>query len=116
MIAVSILAITLVTLFGSQSKSLSMATEAKFNTVAPMLALAKLAEIESGTTPFESDSGNFGDGFAGFSWEIETANVSFETPEALSELDRPLDRMELSINWEGAPYTYRLVYYDQRRN
>jgi len=115
MVAVAILSITLVALLGSQSRSLSLATEAKFNTVASMLALAKLAEIESGLTPLESDSGTFGDDFPGFAWEIETTDAGADIPDVLSRLEPPFSKMELSVTWEGTPMTYRLVYYDQRQ-
>ena len=43
MVAISILAIALVAVFGSQSQSLSLANEAKFNTTAPFLAQSKMA-------------------------------------------------------------------------
>jgi len=115
MVAVAILSITLVALLGSQSRSLSLATEAKFNTVASMLALAKLAEIESGLTPLESDSGTFGDDYPGFAWEIETTDAGADIPDVLSRLEPPFNRMELSVTWEGTPMTYRLVYYDQQQ-
>ena len=38
LVAMAILAIAMVTLFGAQSQSLSLATEAKFNTNASLLA------------------------------------------------------------------------------
>lgn len=114
MVAVAILAITLVTLLGMQSRSLSLATEAKFNSVASMLALAKLAEIESGLTALESDSGTFGDDFPGFAWKIESTDASSDVPEALAQLEQPFSKIELSVTWEGTPMTYQLVYYDRQ--
>ena len=47
MIAMAIIAIALVAVFGSQSQSLSLANEAKFSTTAALLAQSKMAEIET---------------------------------------------------------------------
>jgi len=48
MIAMAILAITLVAVFQSQSQSVSMATEVRFLTTASLLAQGKMAEIDTG--------------------------------------------------------------------
>lgn len=111
MIAVSIMAIALVALFGSQSRSLSHATEAHFNIVAPMLAAGKLAEIKGGDAFISNDDGDFGEEFPGYSWKIETENASFDSPEALTNLAKPLQKIELTVLWNETPYSYTLTYY-----
>lgn len=111
MIAVSIMAIALVALFGSQSRSLSHATEAHFNIVAPMLAAGKLAEIKSGNALMANDDGDFGEEFPGYSWKIETENAFFDSPEALTNLAKPLQKIELTVLWNETPYDYTLTYY-----
>ena len=47
MVAMAIIAIALTAVLGSQSKSLSLASEAKFSTTVALLAQSKMAEIEA---------------------------------------------------------------------
>ena len=111
MIAVSIMAIALVALFGSQSRSLTHATEAHFNVVAPMLASGKLAELKADTSAPNNDDGDFGDDYPGYTWEIETENAIFDSPDALGNLEKPLQKVELTISWNETRYNYILTYY-----
>ncbi|MCP4339394.1 MAG: prepilin-type N-terminal cleavage/methylation domain-containing protein [Desulfobulbaceae bacterium] len=111
MIAVSIIAIALVALFGSQSRSLSNATEAHFNVIAPMLASGKLAELQSEDVAPNNDEGDFGDEFPGYSWKIETENARFDNPEALANLEKPLQKVELTVLWSETNFNYSLTYY-----
>ncbi len=111
MVAVSIIAIALVALFGSQSRSLSNATEAHFNIVAPMLASGKLAELEIETAAPDNNEGDFGDEFPGYRWKIETEKATFESPEALDKLEKPLQKVELTVLWSETNFSYTLTYY-----
>lgn len=111
MIAVSIIAIALVVLFGSQSKSLSHATEVQFNTLAPMLASVKLAELDGKVISPENDDGDFGDDFPGYTWKIETEDAIFQSPEALANLEKPLTKIDLTVLWHETKYSYSLTYY-----
>ena len=111
MIAIAILAITLATLYGSQAKSLSYATEARFDYMAPALAAAKLAELESRTRPLVGDKGDFGDDFPGFNWQIEIGTATFDGIETLASLREPLQQVDVTVQWAGSPYSYSLRYY-----
>jgi len=111
MIAIAILAITLATLYGSQAKSLSYATEARFDFVAPALAAAKLAELESKTRPLVSDKGDFGEDFPGFIWQIEIDTATFAGVEALAGLQESLQQIDVTVQWADSPYNYSLRYY-----
>jgi general secretion pathway protein I len=111
MIAVSIIAIALVALFGSQSRSLSHATEAHFNIVAPMLASGKLAELKAVDSVPNNDDGDFGDEFPGYSWKVETERASFDSSEALAKLEKPLQKIELTVLWSETKFSYTLTYY-----
>ncbi len=111
MVAVSIIAIALVALFGSQSRSLSYATEAHFNIVAPMLASGKLAELKVGKVAPTNDEGDFGEDFPGYSWKIETETASFDSPETLTKLENPLEKVQLTVLWSGSKFSYTLTYY-----
>jgi general secretion pathway protein I len=114
MIAVSIIAIALVTLLGSQSRSLSHATEAQFNIIAPMLASLKLAEVKGGTVAAENDDGDFGENFSGYSWKMAVEDAVFDEYQELAKLAKPLQRVEITILWSAAPYSYSLTYYGQK--
>lgn len=112
MIAVAILAIALTALFGSQSRSLSLATETSFNTMAPLLAAAKMAELESGVVAMADDEGEFGDDFAGYAWQLTVEEAALTgLLEALAEMERPLRRATLSVKWGETKYNYTLVRY-----
>ena len=77
MVAVAIIAIAFVSLLGSQSQSISIATISRFETTASMLARKKLAEIESGG--FEELSGTEGDfenDFSDFHWQTEVSELT----------------------------------------
>ncbi len=72
MLAMSILAIALVAVFQSQSQSISMMARSRFDSAAPLLAQAKMAEIEAiSSADVTSDSGDFGDDYPGYSWSFE---------------------------------------------
>jgi general secretion pathway protein I len=111
MIAVSIIAIALVALFGSQSRSLSQATEAHFNNIAPMLASLKLAELKSGIISLDNDEGSFDDDFSEYTWKIEISPAPLESFDNLSDLEVPLQQITLTISWSETNYTYSLTHY-----
>ena len=111
MIAIAILAITLATLYGSQARSLSYATEARFNFVAPELATAKLAELQSGVRNLINDSGDFGEDFPGYTWSLEINDATFDNIESLADLNEPLQQINLAVKRDGVPYNYSLRYY-----
>jgi len=110
MIAISIIAITLVTVFGSQSQSLSLANEAKFSTTAALLAQSKMAEIEAmDLENLASDSGDFGEGFPNYHWHLTVSDVSFVD---VYEILGYLKRIDLSLFYgENSQYQYNLRLY-----
>jgi general secretion pathway protein I len=72
MIAMAILAISLVAVYQSQSQSLSMAAGARFLTTASLLAQSRMAEIDAadprGVT---AGNGDFGEDFLDYHWQVE---------------------------------------------
>ena len=79
MIAMAILAITLVVVFQSQSQSISMASGARFETTAALLAQSKMAEIEAANLKdVASGSGDFGDDFPDYSWQVDVTETEIE--------------------------------------
>lgn len=111
MIAISLLAIALTTLFGSQSQSVSLGGTVKFNTQAPLLAQMKLAEFSTNAENPSSDSGDFGDDFPGYQWKMETEDVKLETSEILSKLADTLQLLTLTVSWGDDHYVYRIQSY-----
>jgi len=110
MIAIAIIAIALVAVFGSQSQSLSLANEAKFITTAALLAQSKMAEVET-LSPGDlvSDSGDFGEDFPDYHWDLTVSDIEFAGAEEVSEY---LKQIDLSLSYgEHGKYKYRLKLY-----
>jgi len=110
MIAVAIIAIALVAVFGSQSQSLSLANEAKFNTMAALLAQSKIAEMTAEKPEdLVSDSGDFGEDFPDYHWGLTVSDVTFGGAEEVSDY---LKKIDLSLSYgEHGQYQYRLRLY-----
>lgn len=115
MIAVAVLAITLTVLFGSQSQSLSLATEAKFNTQASFLLETKLAEIDAGIVELYDDEGDFGEEYPAYRWKVEVSDADLAGPEFLQDLGRPMKHVVLTVFWLDSPYSQAIDYYIQER-
>jgi general secretion pathway protein I len=110
MIAVAILAISLTSLFGSQSKSVALATETRFNTQAPLLAQMQLTNILTDEEIIPGE-GDFGDEFPGFKWTLSVEDATFGESELLQELDGELQYLNLIVTWGDSVYSYRLESY-----
>ena len=108
--AICIMAIALSAVLGSQSQSVSLAGEARFNTTAALLAQGKMAEIElKRPEDLISDSGDFGDDFPGYTWRLNLGHLFFDSPENVSDHLRQID---LEISWgEDELYQYRIRRY-----
>lgn len=107
MVAVALLAIALTAVLGSQSQSVSLASEAKFNTTAALLAQSKVAEVEvEDVEDLTSDSGDFGEDFPGYTWQMTVSSVLLGHPENVSD---HLKQIDLTISWgEDGLYQYGL--------
>jgi len=111
LIALAILVIGYSALLGSQARSLASATEAKFNTQAPLLAESKLAELKSNWSQVTGGEGDFGDDFPGFSWKIEIEDGDVGEDGTLTMNDRALQRVDLTVAWENTGLAYTVTYY-----
>jgi general secretion pathway protein I len=98
MIALAVISIALVALLGSQSQGLSLANESRFNTTASLLTQGKMAEFEAITDRqnLGSDSGDFGDEFPDYAWEVSVDDVTLEDVGKIS--DR-LKRIDLKVRY-----------------
>ena len=111
MIAVSLLAIALTTLFGSQSQSVSLGSTTKFNIQAPLLAQLKLVELTRTADRPGSDSGDFGDNYPGYHWKMETEDANLQASPILSKLGDTLQRQTLTVSWGDNRYVYQVQSY-----
>ena len=104
MIAMAMLAIVLVTAFQSQSQSISMASESRFETTAPLLAQSKMAEIEAmKMSDVNAGEGDFGEKFPDYAWRVEVSDTEFE---ALKKIE-----VQVTSSALKSRNTYRLVLY-----
>lgn len=110
MVAVALLAIALTAVLGSQSQSVSLASESRFYTTATLLAQGKMAEIEAKDLgALSSDSGDFGEDFPGYTWEVTVGNAYLDYPENVSN---HLRQVTLTLSWEESEhYQYSLKTY-----
>ena len=76
MIAITILAIALVSIFQLQSQSISMSTDSRFMTTAALLAQSKMVEIETASTlSNKNDDGDFGPDYSQYTWHLEIGDT-----------------------------------------
>ncbi len=110
MIAVAIIAIALVAALGSQSQSVSLASEAKFATTVAFLAQGKMAELEvQDTEGLNSDSGDFGEDYPGYRWESEVSDIAQEEFEKVSG---QIKRIDLAVYLtQDERYRYSLTFF-----
>lgn len=110
MFALTLVGISLTVLLSSQSQSLRLASEAKFNTTAAFLAQGKMAEIESmELKDLAPDSGDFGELFPDYHWELRVDNTSLPI---LDEYEDRFKKLDLYIYWgENRTYEYSLRLY-----
>lgn len=110
MVAIALIAIALTAVLGSQSQSVSLAGEARFNTTATLLAQSKMAEIElQDPRDLTADSGDFDEDFPGYTWNLSVSNVMFDRPENVSD---HLKQVDLTISWgEDEQFQYALRVY-----
>lgn len=109
MIAVSLIAIAVVTLFGSQSQSVSLVTVSKFDTMASLLAQRKLTELSlQEFASVNNGEGDFGEDFPGFTWKMKVDELS-EKETGLKNAGERLKSVEVQVGMtQDASQTFAL--------
>lgn len=110
MIAVSILAIVLTSVFRLQSQTLSMHMAGRFQTTAPLLVKQKMAEFEA--TPLSEltdDSGDFKEGFNNYKWTVTVEDVEVEFLEDTAIGD--LKKIDLTVSYNEGEFSYDVRTY-----
>ncbi len=109
MVAVAILAVALTAIYKLQAATISMTADARFYTIAPLLAQGKMAEIETKSADdLASDSGDFGEEFPGYEWSIEVEDVESELLQSVA--DR-LKRIEFTLSYDNGAMTHSFRTY-----
>ncbi len=109
MVALSIIAIVLVSVYKMQAQSISMIYASKFYATAPLLAQLKIAEVEI-ENPGEQtdDSGDFGDEFPGYKWNVIINDIE---SESLGNMAENLKQIKVNISFNTDEFTYTLRTY-----
>jgi len=97
MVSVTIIGIALVTLIGSQSQSISIATSSRFETTASLLARQKMTELAlAGFADLQSDEGDFDEEFYDYHWRVEIRDLG-EDDTGIKGGDDLLKAVDLTI-------------------
>lgn len=114
MVALSIIAIVLVSVYRMHAQTVSMNNEVRFYATAPMLAQIKMAQIESESLEdMGDDSGDFGDEFPGYRWNIVIDDVE---STALENMVKDLKKIDLLISSNNDAFIYNLRAYKYLKN
>ena len=113
MVALAVMSIVLVSVYRMHSQTLAMNTSARFYTQAPMLAQSKLAELEASISgAFPQNSGDFGEEFQGYSWNVTVADVS---SEMLGSVAEDLKQIDVTVTLNENQFVYNLRTYRFQR-
>jgi len=109
MVALSIIAIVLVSVYRMHAQTVSMNNEVRFYVTAPILAQIKMAEIKSESLEdIGDDSGDYGDEFPDYRWNIVIDDVE---STALGNIAKNLKKIDLLISFNNDEFTYKLRAY-----
>ncbi|RJQ68476.1 MAG: prepilin-type N-terminal cleavage/methylation domain-containing protein [Desulfobacteraceae bacterium] len=95
LVALSIVTIALTSVYRLQSDTFRMSADARFYTLAPLLAQSKLAEIErQGLKNAADGSGDFGADYPGYAWAVHMEDVR---SDLLKDAKHNLTRIDLTV-------------------
>ena len=109
MAAVSIIAIVLVSVYRMHAQTISMNNEVRFYATAPMLAQVKMSEVQlESLEDIGDDSGDFGDEFPDYRWNIVIDDVE---SEPLGNIAKNLKKIDLLISLNNDQFVYSIRTY-----
>lgn len=110
MVALSIIAIALTTVYKLHCQTLSMNYSTMFYSIAPLLAQKKLSELEVlPITSMSSDSGNFNNQFNGYTWSLDINDHS--GTELFENVAKNLKEINLTVSSDNHQLTYHIQTY-----
>lgn len=109
LVAMAILSVVVLAVYRLHAQSIAAVHTARFQAVAPLLARQKLAQVEiDGLEGLRQGSGDFGDGYRGYAWQLAVEDVA---PDVLGEVAERLKRIELTISFDADAFVYRVQTY-----
>jgi len=109
MVAMSIIAIVLVSVYRMHAQTISMNFISRFQTTAPMLAKKILTEVETKPVDDLTDaSGDFGKDFSDYTWQVSVKEVE---SEGLGEIAKDLRQIEVTVFYNKDEDSYSLKSY-----
>ncbi len=97
LVSVAVIAMVLVSIIRLQGQTILMNQSFRFYTLAPLLAQAKLSEFLEDPTGMEaSSSGDFGEDYSGYTWEINTADLVISMDE---DTELTLKQIDITIRF-----------------
>lgn len=109
LVALSIIAIVLISVMRLQGQSITMNETARFYSVAPFLAQAKMAEIRNDPENYAGgDSGDFDKTFADYNWQValEEIEIRIDDKSPVAMLSATV-----TVKQESSGQTFRLARY-----
>jgi general secretion pathway protein I len=111
LVCLSIISIVLIAVYRMHSQTLLMNRSTQFYTTAPMLAQRRLTEVELNlSSDFIDGSGDFGDEYTGYRWNMSVSEVLLSEPEAAPENLKRID-LKVSLNQDELVYNLRTYRY-----
>lgn len=112
MVAMVVMAVTLVTLLHLHSGTIRLAGAGRFTGMIPILAQGLLADQIAGSSDFLDQSGNFGPEYGGLEWTCIMEDAALDDPVILSDqqMDR-LKKIQITISASGTGRTYSLTFW-----
>ena len=109
MIAFSIIAIVITTIWGLHSKTIYLNLNTQFDTQAPFLAEVRVSQILSKKMEADqTEEGDFGEDFPGYVWKSSVSKVESETLGTLAE---KVKKIEVSVSFNEGEFDYSLISY-----
>jgi general secretion pathway protein I len=97
MIAVAVIAIAVVTLLGAQAQSVSIASGAKFDAMASLLAQWKMSDLMlQDFDQLAGDEGTFGEDYPHFVWKLKVEELT-ESETGLADADDMLKALDITV-------------------
>jgi general secretion pathway protein I len=105
MVALSIMAIVLMSVYRLQSQTVAMSIESRFYTQASLLARSALNRFEQSTErEFTSSQGDFGRDYPGYQWKI---TVEDAPSVALGrDISRDMKRIDVLVTLNNSEFSY----------
>jgi len=109
MVAMSIIAIALTSVFHVQFQTILLNNNARFDITAPLLAQSRMAQIETSLGDVSTEeNGDFGEKYPGYSWHHTIEDMESET---LGEVSERLKKIEVVVSFNEDEFIYRTRAY-----